>query len=59
MDFNTILSHFVITGEVQEVKPSDKHTQALMAYNQKLKEDPRIDTVLLPIRDGITISRVK
>ena len=21
MDFNTILSHFVITGEVQEVKP--------------------------------------
>jgi hypothetical protein len=44
---------------VQEVKPSDKHTQALMAYNQKLKEDPRIETVLLPIRDGITISRVK
>ena len=44
---------------VQEVKPSDKHTQALMTYNQKLKEDPRIETVLLPIRDGITISRVK
>ena len=44
---------------VEEVKPSDKHTQALMAYNQKIKDDPRVETVLLPIRDGITVCRVK
>lgn len=44
---------------VEEVKHSDKHTQALMAYNQKIKDDPRVETVLLPIRDGITLSRVK
>ena len=44
---------------VEEVKPNDKHTQALMAYNQKIKDDPRVETVLLPIRDGITLSRVK
>ena len=44
---------------VEEVKHNDKHTQALMAYNQKIKDDPRIETVLLPIRDGITLSRVK
>ena len=37
---------------------NDKHTQALMAYNQKIKDDPRVETVLLPIRDGITVSRV-
>jgi len=43
---------------VEEVKPNDKHTLALMAYNQKLKNDPRVETVLLPIRDGITVSRV-
>ena len=43
---------------VEEVKPNDKHTQALMAYNQKIKDDPRVETVLLPIRDGITLSRV-
>lgn len=44
---------------VEEVKTSDKHTQALMAYNQKIKDDPRVETVLLPIRDGITVCRVK
>ena len=44
---------------VEEVKPSDKHTQALLAYNEKLRDDPRLETVLLPIRDGITLSRVK
>ena len=43
---------------VEEVKPNDKHTQALKAYNQKIKDDPRVETVLLPIRDGITLSRV-
>ena len=43
---------------VEEVKHNDKHTQALMAYNQKIKDDPRVETVLLPIRDGITLSRV-
>ena len=44
---------------VEQVKHNDKHTQALMAYNQKIKDDPRVETVLLPIRDGITLSRVK
>ena len=56
-----ILSDNVLwSGKVaEEVKPSDKHTQALMAYNQKIKDDPRVETVLLPIRDGITVCRVK
>ena len=44
---------------VEEVKHNDKHTQALMAYNQKINDDPRVETVLLPIRDGITLSRVR
>lgn len=43
---------------VEEVKSNDKQTQSLLVYNQKLKEDPRVETVLLPIRDGLTISRV-
>ncbi|WP_026193848.1 O-methyltransferase [Capnocytophaga cynodegmi] len=43
---------------VEEIKSNDKQTKALLAYNQKLKEDSRVETVLLPIRDGLTISRV-
>ncbi|EID75737.1 O-methyltransferase [Imtechella halotolerans] len=56
-----ILSDNVLwSGKVVEpVKKSDKSTVALLAYNQKLKDDPRVETVLLPIRDGLTICRVK
>ena len=47
-------------GKVAEtVDPKDADTKALAAYNTLLKDDPRIETVLLPIRDGLTISRVK
>ncbi|NQX86389.1 MAG: O-methyltransferase [Flavobacteriaceae bacterium] len=38
-------------------KKNDKCTPTLIAYNKHLKEDPRVETVLLPIRDGLTISR--
>lgn len=44
---------------VQEVDPKDKDTQALLVYNKLLNVDDRIETVVLPIRDGLTISRVK
>lgn len=37
----------------------DLDTRELIKYNKLLNEDPRIETVLLPIRDGLTISRVK
>ncbi|VAW11081.1 O-methyltransferase [hydrothermal vent metagenome] len=43
---------------VETLDPKDKATKALLAYNKKLKEDPRVETVLLPIRDGLTLSRV-
>ncbi|MEO9572115.1 MAG: O-methyltransferase [Polaribacter sp.] len=44
---------------VEELKPKDKDTKVLLEYNKLLNEDARIETVLLPIRDGLTISRVK
>ena len=48
------------SGKVlDEVKQGDFTTQILLEYNQLLKEDPRVETVLLPIRDGLTVSRVK
>lgn len=44
---------------VEEINPKDKDTKALITYNQLLNSDDRLETVLLPIRDGLTISRVK
>ena len=36
---------------------SDEATQALKVYNDKINKDSRIETVILPIRDGLTLSR--
>ena len=57
---SVILSDNVLwSGKVVEpLQKSDRATEALLQYNQKLKEDPRVETVLLPIRDGLTLSRV-
>jgi predicted O-methyltransferase YrrM len=42
---------------VETLHPKDEDTKALLAYNTLLRDDPRIETVLLPIRDGLTLSR--
>jgi len=44
---------------VEKLNPKDIDTKALLEYNKLLNTDDRIETVLLPIRDGLTISRVK
>lgn len=44
---------------VEEIDPNDKDTQALLEYNEMLNNDDSIETILLPIRDGLSISRVK
>lgn len=55
-----ILSDNVLwSGKVlEEIKESDKSTIAIDSYNKLLKDDPRVETILLPIRDGLTVSRV-
>jgi len=44
---------------IETLQPDDTSTKALIEYNTLLKNDERIETVLLPIRDGLTISRKK
>jgi len=55
-----ILSDNVLwSGKVlEEVKENDITTKILIEYNRLLKDDPRVETVLLPIRDGLTVSRI-
>jgi len=43
---------------VKSLKKGDVDTEALLHYNKKINEDPRVETVLLPIRDGLTVTRV-
>ncbi len=44
------------SGKVLE-KATDEATSALQEYNHKINTDVRVETVVLPIRDGLTITR--
>lgn len=44
---------------VKSTEKKDLDTKILKEYNLLLKNDPRIETIILPIRDGLTISRRK
>lgn len=53
-----ILSDNVLwSGKIVNDNVSDKTTEFLRKYNLKLKNDPRTQKVLLPIRDGLFVSR--
>ena len=55
-----ILSDNVLwSGKVlHPLKANDRSTQILVEYNKLLKTDMRVETILLPIRDGLSVSRV-
>ncbi|MCC2546900.1 O-methyltransferase [Hymenobacter sp. BT175] len=39
------------------VKPSDKDTHAVRAFNDKVQADARVENVFLPLRDGLFLVR--
>lgn len=43
---------------VEDVPDTDKATKAVQEFNQLLKDDPRIENIILPVRDGLSIGRV-
>lgn len=47
-------------GKVAEpTAHNDKHTEAIKEFNRRVVEDERVDNVIIPIRDGINLIRVK
>ena len=40
---------------VEEVHPSDKQTKGILVFNEKVKQDDRVEKVILPLRDGLTM----
>ena len=43
---------------VEKLEAKDFSTKALLDYNRKINEDPRVETVLFPIRDGLSLTRI-
>lgn len=44
---------------VQDINPKDKETKGIVGYAKKVNEDNRVENVLMPVRDGLLISRKK
>jgi caffeoyl-CoA O-methyltransferase len=51
---NVLWSGKILVEEGQKI---DKDTRALLDFNQKVQNDPRVENVLLPIRDGVLMAR--
>ena len=44
---------------IESAYDKDKQTVALRAFNDKVMQDERLEKVILPLRDGLTIIKVK
>lgn len=44
---------------VEPVAKGDRQTQAIVDFNRMIREDERVENVIVPIRDGINLIRVK
>ena len=53
-----IADNVLWSGKVtKETEPNDAETAALKVYAEKVQADPRVENVLVPIRDGLLIAR--
>lgn len=51
-----IADNVLWSGKVTKAN-KDTETQSLDTYNKKVLADPRVETILLPIRDGLMVTR--
>lgn len=52
-----IADNVLWSGKVLNPEKADKDTQAIIHYNKKIANDSRVETILVPIRDGLLIAR--
>ncbi|TNE79574.1 MAG: O-methyltransferase [Bacteroidetes bacterium] len=56
-----IADNVLWSGKIIDEKElaKDKETRALDAFNKKVQEDPRVENILIPVRDGLMVARKK
>ena len=47
------------SGRVLDKQDDDEGTQAIRAFNEHVESDPRVTSVMLTVRDGVTLIRPK
>jgi predicted O-methyltransferase YrrM len=54
-----LIDNVLWSGKVlHEPHPNDKETQVMKELNRRITEDPRVENVLLPVRDGLMAVRI-
>ncbi|USE37314.1 class I SAM-dependent methyltransferase [Endozoicomonas sp. SCSIO W0465] len=51
-----LIDNVLWSGKVADKNPSDEDTLALKALNRKIYDDDRVDMMILPVSDGLTIA---
>lgn len=55
-----LIDNVLWSGKViQELKSDDLDTKIIVDFNEMVKNDSRVETILLPIRDGLMLTRKK
>ncbi|MBE6207456.1 MAG: O-methyltransferase [Rikenellaceae bacterium] len=55
-----IADNILWSGKVVEpLARGDRHTEALLEFNRMVVEDERVENIIVPIRDGLNLIRVK
>lgn len=55
-----VADNILWSGKVVEpIAGRDRHTQALVEFNRMVAEDPRVENVIVPLRDGLNMIYVR
>jgi caffeoyl-CoA O-methyltransferase len=52
-----VVDNVLWSGKVLD--PQEKSDKEIAAFNEKARKDPRLEMVMLPVRDGMLLARVK
>lgn len=53
-----LVDNVLLSGRVADANNSQASVEAVREFNQQVAHDPRVDCVMLPIADGLTLLRV-
>ena len=54
-----LVDNVLWSGRVVDGSADDDNTKAIKAFNNKVASDDRVESVMLPIADGLTLLRKK
>ena len=54
-----LVDNVLWSGTVVDPKANDENVEAIRRFNDHLAADPRVEAVMVPISDGLTLARVR